>query len=294
MPKKFISQFWLKHKNKIILLIIGLSLLDGLIFSHIKNEIFNDKATEIYFFDVGEGDSELIKLSSRIKILIDGGPPNGRLLKNLDHSLPFFNRYLDLVILSHPQLDHFGGLIEVLKRERIGAFIFNAKRNETNSFLELLKVISQKNIPVITVASGDKIHYLNNQLNIVWPPSSFSSNNLNETALVTELKTFNLTTLFTADIDSKIEKKLLSFYHFPLDILKVAHHGSRFSSSWEFLNALKPKIAVIEVGKNNYGHPAKEVLEKLKTIGANIFETDKGTIKLSIKNDKIKIFQNPL
>lgn len=294
MPKDLIGKIWFKQKNKIVLTLILLVILDILVFWQIKNLVSLNKPLEIYFLKVGQGDSELIKLSGKVKILIDGGPANNQILENLNQILSPFDRYLDLVILSHPQSDHFGGLIEVLKRYQVGAFIYNGRDNPIPAFEELKKIIAENKIQTIVLIGGDKIHYQDNQFNILLPDLSLlQSKELNDTALVGELKNSNFKALFTGDISSKIEKKLITFYHSTIDVLKVSHHGSKFSSSAEFLNALRPKVAVIEVGKNSYGHPTKDVLERLKAVGAKILRTDQeGLVELLIDGQKIRIFQN--
>jgi len=294
MPKDFIGKIWLKQKNKIVLTLILLVILDILVFWQIKNLVSLNKPLEIYFLKVGQGDSELIKLSGKVKILIDGGPANNQILENLNQILSPFDRYLDLVILSHPQSDHFGGLIEVFKRYRVGAFIYNGRDNPIPAFKEFKKVIAENKIQTIVLIGGDRIRYQDNQFNFLLPDLSLlQEKELNDTTLVGELKNSNFKALFTGDISSKIEKKLVTFYHSTIDVLKVSHHGSKFSSSPEFLNALKPKVAVIEVGKNSYGHPTKDVLERLKAVGAKILRTDEeGLVKLLIDGQKIRIFQN--
>lgn len=294
MPKDLIGKIWLKQKNKIVLTLILLVILDILVFWQIKNLVSLNKPLEIYFLKVGQGDSELIKLSGKVKILIDGGPANNQILENLNQILSPFDRYLDLVILSHPQSDHFGGLIEVFKRYQVGAFIYNGRDNPIPAFEELKKVVAENKIQTIVLIGGDKIRYQDNQFNFLLPDLSLlQSKELNDTALVGELKNSNFKALFTGDISSKIEKKLITFYHSTIDVLKVSHHGSKFSSSPEFLNALRPKVAVIEVGKNSYGHPTKDVLERLKAVGAKILRTDQeGLVELLIDGQKIRIFQN--
>lgn len=203
------------------------------------------------------------------------------------------DRYIDLILLSHPQTDHFTGLIDVLKRYQVGVFIFNGRSGTVDSWSKLIKVIKENKIPAVVLAAGDKIHYLNSQFNFLLPDKNFiESTDLNETTLVSLLQSQNSKILFTGDIDAKIEDYLIRKYDLDIDVLKVSHHGSKFSSGEKFLSNISPKIAVIEVGKNSYGHPTKEVLKNLASVGAQIFRTDKdGTIKLLINNQGISIFK---
>jgi len=278
-------------KKEIILLIFILVIFDIFVWWQV---LFNgpNKNAELYFLDVGQGDAELVVLPDGVKILIDGGP-NNQILNQLSSIFSPFNRYIDLVILSHPQTDHFTGLIDVLKRYQTGVFISNGQKGTARSFSDLEKIIKENEIRTINLAEGDKIRYQDNYLNILSPNKDLLlSNELNDTGLAIKLNTQGASALFTADIDSKIEEELSKKYNLDIDILKVAHHGSKYSSSEKFLINASPKIAVIEVGKNSYGHPANEVLNKLAFVGAQIFRTDQdGMIKLIINHSQINILK---
>lgn len=279
------------NPNRLILIMIFLVVFDVFIWGLIIFEPVN-KNLELYFLDVGQGDSELIILPNGPKVLIDGGP-NNKVINELASVLRPTDRYIDLVILSHPQTDHFTGLIDVLRRYQIGTFIFNGRSGTANSWSELAKIIQENEIPVVVLAAGDKIHYLNSQFDFLLPDKNFiESSDLNETALVSLLQSQNSKILFTGDIDTKIEDYLIQKYDLDVDVLKVAHHGSKFSSGEKFLSNISPKIAVIEVGKNSYGHPTSEVLKNLASAGAQIFRTDKdGMVKLVIDRQGISIFK---
>lgn len=252
-----------------------------------------DKNTELYFLDVGQGDSQLAILPNNMKILIDGGP-DGRVLGQLSSILSPFDRYIDLVIMSHPQTDHFMGLIDVLKRYEVGAFIFSGKKGLVKSFNDLEKALKYNKAGVVILGEGDKIKYLESRLDILSPSKILlQSNEPNDWSLAVKMENDGVRALFAGDIDSVVENNLIKKYDLDVDILKVNHHGSKFSSSKEFLAAATPEIAVIEVGKNSYGHPTKDALERLASVGSQIFRTDRdGTIKLEIDNQKISIFKN--
>ena len=273
------------------MIILFLAVFDVFIWGQIVFSAPN-KNTEVYFLDVGQGDSELAVLPGNVKILIDAGP-NRKVLDELTSALSPFDRYIDLVVLSHPQLDHFAGLIDVLKRYQVGAFVFNGRRGETAAFGDLEKIIQENKIPVIVLGEKDKIKYQDSRFDVLSPSKNLlSSAELNDTTLVMRLLSQNAKILFTGDIDSKIENYLAEKYELDVDVLKIAHHGSKFSSSEEFLRAATPKLTIIEVGKNSYGHPTEQVLNRLALIGAQIFRTDKdGTIKLVLDNGRINIFE---
>ena len=275
------------------LLVLDLLIWQGIIF--VKGE----GSPELYFLDVGQGDSELLVLPGGVEILTDAGP-NQKVLEALEKVLGPNDRYLDLAIISHPQLDHFNGFNEILSRYRIGAFIFNG-RTDATAFGEwgaLMAKIKEKKIPLIALALGDKIHFLKNQIEIISPSRDFiQSAELNDTGLVELVKTPTFRALLTADIGANVENYLLKRFSrevLQVSILKVGHHGSKFSSSREFLETVKPKLAIIEVGsKNRYGHPTKEAMRRLEVAEiSKIFRTDKnGTIKVIAEQGKLRIFR---
>ena len=278
-------------KNLIFIIILFLIVFDFLIWAEIAFGGPNGN-TELYFLNVGQGDGELVIWQNNIKTLIDAGPTN-KAAAEFSYLFSPFNRYIDLVILTHPELDHFGGLIDIMKRYQIGAFIFNGATKDSNGFNDLEKIIQENKIKTIILSEGDKIKYLENYFDVLSPSNNSSSGTTNEDGLVLKLDSQNLKALFTADIGEKTEKDLIRKYgdYLRADILKVAHHGSKFSSSENFLAMVSPKISIFEVGKNSYGHPNDGVIERLKNLGSKIFRTDEnGTIKISVDSGKIDIY----
>ena len=280
-------------KNRILLLLIFLIAFDAFLWWQIVfGAPFKDRS-DIYFLNVGQGDSELLALSGNIKVLIDGGP-NKNVIYELEKVLKPTDRYIDLVILTHSEADHLTGLIDVFKRHRVGVFIFNGRLATSAAFEELTKIISQRKIPIVILSEGNKIAHLKDKIIVIAPDkNNLKASKLNDTSLVLKLESQGLSVLFTGDIGNKIEKSLLGKYASDLnvDILKVAHHGSKYSSSPEFLKIAAPKLAIIEVGKNSYGHPTSEVLSRLANIGSQVFRTDlNGTLKLILKEGKIYAF----
>ncbi len=269
-------------------------ILDVLVFWQIADGASENRKLSVYFLPVGQGDSELVILPGGVKILIDGGPPNAFVLKNLDRILSSRDRYLDIVALSHAQLDHFGGLIEVLKRYDIGVFVWNGVPGETTAAGYLMEVIKERNVPLVSLAAGDMIRHGGSDVKVLWPLAGelMKKQDLNETALVLEFESNGKRALFTGDIGSKTESKIAGEYLDRVDILKVGHHGSKFSSSANFLNAIQPAVAIIEVGKNSYGHPTAEALKRLLDVGARIFRTDRdGLLKFETDGGALKIFK---
>jgi len=250
---------------------------------------------ELYFLKVGQGDSSLAILPDRknnyIKVLIDGGPINNQLSFNLEKILNI-DRYIDLVFISHPEVDHFGGLIDVFKNYKIGAVLYNGEEGSGGNWEELNSLINSKKIAKIELASGNLVNYDTSSIRVL-NSANFSSNT-NNSALVLALNSNGIKTLFTGDIDGATELKIAGSENIAADILKVSHHGSKYSSNLDFLKEVSPKVSIIEVGKNSYGHPAKEVLERLNFIGSKIFNTyDQGMIKIIREGSNLKIFSYP-
>ena len=274
-------------RDKTIIVIFVLLIFDLILFGYI---FFGTSAEPgVYFLDVGQGDSELIVLPGGVEILIDGGPSNGRALAELADILPFTDRYIDLVAMTHAELDHFGGLISIMNRYKIGAFLWNEVKGQSLALRDLEKVINGNKVKGIVLKTGDKIKYQNSVINVL-SPGQEKFKDINENSLVFNLVYKDTNFLFTGDIGKRVEE-LIKDKTGKIDVLKVAHHGSKYSSSAEFLNIIQPKVAVIEVGENSYGHPTEETLERLKQIGASIFRTDKhGTIKVIPKNNTVEVF----
>ena len=238
-----------------------------------------------YFFDVGQGDSELLNFGSA-QILIDGGPPNGKALKGIERALGLEDRYIDLVILTHPHLDHFGGLIDVMGRYSVGKFITDGTENKTAKAYKSLKE------PDMALGEGDTITYGDYKLSVLGPNATERADpDPNKASVVLMLEGPDTRILYAGDMHEENETRLRKEYKLKADVLKVAHHGSRFSSSAAFLKELKPKVAVTEVGKNSYGHPAPAVLSRLETAKVRTYTTlDRGTIKIVPKDGSLKIY----
>lgn len=241
---------------------------------------------EVSFLDVGQGDAELIQVQSG-NILIDAGP-DASIIRELDNSLSFFDRTIDLFILSHPNKDHFYGIFEMLDKYKIRAVMLNNVFYSDSQYQKLLRELKKRNILTIRGFNGVKIDLgKEDNLFVLYPNVMVSLNeDPNKFSLVLSLYLGQNYFLFTGDIGSAQEKSILSFLpeDNKLRILKVAHHGSRYASSWQFLEYFRPHISVIEVGNNNYGHPHPDALERLEQVGSIIFRTDlDGTVRFKAK-----------
>ncbi len=242
---------------------------------------------EVSFLSVGQGDAQLIQILAG-NILIDAGP-DAKILSELDKLLPFYDRTIDLFILSHPNKDHLNGLFDILERYKIRAVMLNNLSYSSSLFQKLLQELDKRGILIIKGITGVNVSWENqDNLLFLYPDTMVSSRqDPNKFSSVNMLFLGQNCFLFTGDISFAQEKKILPLLSCSNDnshILKVPHHGSRYSSSNLFLEKFKPQIAVIEVGENSYGHPHPDTLERLKNIGAQIFRTDlDGTIRFKIK-----------
>lgn len=268
-----------KHKY-FILILITLIVFDGFLWVR----AFSAEGgldSELYFFDVGQGDSALIITSSGARILIDGGKEGSGVLRELNKVLGK-DKYIDLMVMSHGDFDHFGGFLDLLDSYDIGAFIGTGRSAVKDSYSALLSKLERKKIPYIVLMEGDSILF-NEEIFFVLSPSlaEILSDSLNDTSLVMFFDGENFSALFTGDVSVATERRLVRDYNLQADILKVGHHGSKTSSDLSFLEELMPLASIISVGENNYGHPAVEVLDNLQSV-SQIFRTDKeGSIKVS-------------
>jgi len=280
-----------KNKTKVYLLLgvlffVAIALVVAMFTSG------SNKRASLYFLNIGQGDSSLIELPNGVQILIDGGPSGKVLLENLAQILPPQDRYIDLLLMTHPQTDHFAGFIEVLKNYEVGSFIGSGRIASAGAYEELHRLIEEKQVPYLQLMEGDQIRIGDSVLRLLGPSrNEILSGELNDSTLVALLETPQLKALYTGDIAFAVEDRLIAKYDLDVDVLKVGHHGSRFSSGEKFLAELTPAVVVIEVGKNAYGHPTKAALDRLMASGAKILRTDKqGIIKIEPDGGIIRVF----
>lgn len=273
-------------KNKIIFwltLFLLISTFSGFVYLILQDltTYFYPMEGRVVFFDIGQGDSILLQTDARQNILIDGGPDNTVVYK-LGKYLPFWDRKIDLLVLTHPDADHITGLMEVIKRYKIKKILATGVIHTLPVYTELMQEIKEKNIPVIQPKDVDEFIFSNLVLQILWPKynlwAKVYNDELNDTSIVLKaVFASSSSILLTGDLTKDKEKKLIRLYGFKLSsqVLKVGHHGSKTSTSREFLKIVKPDKAVISVGRNNrYGHPAFRVLKYLREYKIKIFRTD--------------------
>ena len=279
-----------QNRNKVLkVLIVFVSLV------FILNTI--PQKLKIHFVDVGQGDCTFITTPQNKTILIDGG---GSMSEEYDVGkstlLPYIldrgYTKLDYVFISHFDQDHVGGILTILEELRVGQVYISKQEQDSENYQKFLKIVKDKKIQVKVLKQGDCLKIEKNLcFDILWPiEEQIQENVLNNNAMVMKLRYGKFSMLFTGDIEDVAEKKILDFYEekgediLKSDVLKVAHHGSKTSTTQSFFEKVNPKICLIGVGKNNmFGHPTAEVLERIN--GTKIYRTDEdGEIVLEINN----------
>lgn len=290
-----------KYQKKLIVILLIITITGGML--DIYN--LNIQELQVYFVDVGQGDCTYIKTPTNKTILIDGGGSRDSSKYDVGEKvlLPYLldrrvNK-LDYIIVSHFDADHCQGLEAVLNTIKVKNIVVCKQATVSKLYQEIINICKKKKVNIIVTKRGQKLtidKYV--YFNILHPGDIMlddGKGGLNANAIVAKMyykEKFSI--LFTGDIEEDAEKELVKIYGNKLkcNILKVAHHGSKTSSTSEFLECVKPKIALIGVGKNNkFGHPNEGVLERLKNIYAHIYRTDQcGEISLKInKQLKYKI-----
>lgn len=238
------------------------------------------------FFNVGQGDAALIRMPDGADVLIDGGPDRTVLAK-LGQTLPFYDRTIEMVILTHPHADHLAGLLPVLERYKVERVVTTGVVHPSGLFERWNALLKDQMLPVTIARPGSVYHFGAATLEIVAPVDDWNvrrvgadkigeGGGLNDTSIVTRVCLTGSCALLVGDATSAVEEQLLAS-RAPLraDVLKVGHHGSKYSTTEAFVKAVRPVMAVISVGKNHYGHPSGRVIALLERLGARVFRTDR-------------------
>ena len=237
----------------------------------------------VYFLNVGQGDAIFIDSPQHTRVLVDGGK-NRKVLTELGKVFPFADKRIDVVIATHPDTDHIGGLPEVVSRFNVEVFIEPGVKSLNSVDDELHRRLDEKNTTELIARRGMTINLGGGaKLQILFPTQDVSNWETNRASVVAKLIYGDRKFLLTGDSPIPIENVLISLDEkmLDVDVLKAGHHGSRTSTSLEFAEATSPEYAIISAGKDNsYGHPHQEVLDILEKVGAKIVSTaERGTIK---------------
>lgn len=239
----------------------------------------------IAMLDIGQGDSFLITAPSGAQLLIDGGK-DATVLSELHKAMPAGDHSIDVVIATHPDADHIGGLPLVVDRYKVGLFLTSTVRGSTDTYKSLMQKLVDHHIPAYFAHSGETV-VLDSMttLQILFPDREVTDWETNTASVVGRLQIGKRSALFTGDSPISIEQYLVRKDPriLNVDILKLGHHGSKTSSSQEYLRATSPTLALISAGvHNSYGHPHQEVLELLKKLKIPYVSTqDHGQVTLT-------------
>ena len=243
---------------------------------------------EVHYIDVGQGDATLIKCGSHA-MLIDGGNNNKGTTVQLYLKKQGVES-LDYVIGTHPDADHIGGLDVIVYKYNCDTVIMPDYEKDTKTYQELVDVIHDKNMKITYPVVGEQYALGEAKFTIIAPNSNSYGGNANDYSVAILLEYGKNRFLFTGDAEETSEAEMLTnVIDISADVYKVAHHGSRSASTQEFLNAVHPKYAVISCGEgNSYGHPHAEVLNRLRSMGVEVFRTDEqGSIIASSDGENI-------
>lgn len=284
------------HKiKKIKLAALGILIISSFLVWTAYFSISSGDKLKVTFFDVGQGDSALVETPNHNKMIIDGGPDNSVLAK-IGRYFAFYDRAVDILIITHPDSDHLAGAVEIAKNYDIGLIIVNGKKCVSALCGEFEKITKEKNIKIVVARKGQIIDLGDGvKMDILMPSfaeaaegkAGFISTDAkvvaakqddNNFSTISLLSFGNDSFLFTGDAEIKEELALIDkFPDLRAEVLKVAHHGSKNSMNQLFLDKVNPKFSVISVGaKNTYGHPHIETIDALKKIGSKILRTDLG------------------
>lgn len=278
---------YLPYISLIILIILTASIW-FLVFQHKNNYL------KVVFLDVGQGDAIYIEAPNGMQMLIDGGP-DATLLASLAKVMPFADRSIDMILATHPDMDHIGGFPLLLDNYKVTSIIENGNVSTSEVFSSLEEKITKKKINKIIARRG--MHVIldekkNIYFDILFPDRDVSNFESNDASIVGKLVYGNESFMFTGDA-SLYTENLIEWNEkdstLKSDVLKLGHHGSRTSSSVLWLEKVNPEIAIISVDKNNkYGHPHPELLDRLSSLKIPFLSTaDQGNIIFETDGNKI-------
>ncbi len=252
-----------------------INLIVWILFFSITNKSFS-----ISFLNVGNGDGILIETPDDFRIVIDGGPSD-KILSKIGLSRPLSKKEIDLLILTHPHEDHVFGALEIVKNYQVKKIVTSGVVYTNPSYLSLLEEIKNKNIPHQVAFNGQVYKLGDLEIKIIYPFSDISGKkvaNLNDSSLVFKIRYGKFSALFLGDIEEKAGLEILKQgINLKADVVKVSHQGAKNGAQNLpfFLERISPKLAIISVGENRFGHPSQKTLERLNNLNVKVLRTDK-------------------
>lgn len=280
----------IKIKN-IIIVLLSILFFFLLIYSK-EDKKENLKDLEINYIDVEQGNAVLINTNNKT-ILIDGG--------NRSNSRYYYNfiknkniKKIDYMIASHYDEDHISGLISILENYQVSNVLCPDYKKDTKIYKSFKNSLKKSKANIIHPKKGDNFNISDAKIKILWP-NEYKNSSDNDNSIVLKLKYGNMSFLFPADASVNVEDQLIySGFNLKSDVVMLGHHGSKYSTSNEFLEEVDPKLAIISVGNNNrYGHPSNRVVKLLNDKNIKILRTDMdGDITINCDGNRIKVKTN--
>lgn len=282
-----------RHRAAVLALVAAVTVAGGVAMARPAG------VARVSILDVGQGDAILVEGSRGGRLLIDGGPDPDRLLVALDTRIPPWDRRIDTVILSHPHEDHVAGLALLLERYRVARVLEPGMRGPGPGYAAWLRELSAGNAPIRTgVAAGDRLTVDEIDLAVLWPVRGRvaatppdGGTGINNVSVVLSGQVGSHRFLLMGDVEEGIDPQLIATDLPHVDLLKVAHHGSRTATTQGFVNTVRPKVAVASAGAGNpYGHPTRATLERLAAAGARVLRTDRdGTVVVTFEAHRLVV-----
>ncbi|MFB6181971.1 MAG: ComEC/Rec2 family competence protein [Candidatus Magasanikbacteria bacterium] len=267
-----------------------------------KYNVSDKKYLKVVFLDIGQGDSTFFEFSNGEQMVVDCSKDR-RVLHGLGEVMWFYDRTIDYLMITHPDLDHYGGCIDLLKRFEVENIIYNGVKKDSKFWEVFWNQYKQEDANYIIIDEPRKIQIASSTIQFLYPDhrlgeSSHSSTtvgveNTNNTSIVFTLKKGDNELLMTADAEKELEQYLSEKYNEELraNIYKMGHHGSDSSSNEFFIEKVKPEVSIASAGKNNdFGHPAYIVVKRLRELGSKIWRTDQdGDVMIRVFEDSYEV-----
>lgn len=264
---------------RLMILIVGIACAIAIWLPQSVSSQMKGQYLQVHFLDVGQGDSAFIETPSGVQVLIDGGK-DASVLRELGEVMDFSDKTIDMVVGTHPDKDHIGGLVDVLEQYEVGVILTTENKGETATAEIYNKLKNAEGAKIINARRGQEFALdASTTLRVIYPDSDPTDMETNTSSIVLQLIYDESEFLFMGDAPKSIEEYLVLIEgeHLQSDVLKVGHHGSRTSTSELFLDEVQPMFAVISAGReNSYGHPHVEVTDMLFNFGVEMLETATG------------------
>ena len=277
----------------LLVALCGASLLAGIAF---VGRI--DRTTRFTVLDVGQGDAILVQTARHHRMLVDGGPDPTRIVTELDRRVPPWDRRLDLVVLTHPHEDHVAGLARILDRYAVSRVYVAGMLGPGPGYEAFARSLAELAMTSTQLSTGTRFQVDEIAFSVLWPDAGSvplkppdAGRAINDVSIVLVATVGERRVLLTGDVEDDVDPRIAARSLPIVDVLKVAHHGSKTATSDAFLAATRPRIAIVSAGTGNpYGHPAPRTIERLQAAGARVLRTDlDGSVEVRLEDGRIDV-----